>query len=59
MDYDAFNKTLGIVRELLAYVIDVRGLKLNEDLKYLNEDDVKALKEMLNANDLSRSNRNQ
>jgi hypothetical protein len=57
LDYDAFNKTLGIVRELLAYVIDVRGLKLNEDLKYLNEDDVKALKEMLNANDLSRSSR--
>jgi hypothetical protein len=57
LDHDAFNKTIKLVKDLRPFVNVVRGLKLNEDLKYLNEDDVKALKEMLNANNLSRSSR--
>ena len=49
LDHDAFNKTLAIVHELRAHVTNVRGLKLAEDLKYLRNNDVNALKEMLNG----------
>ena len=47
LDYDAFNKTLSIVKELRARVVDVSGLKLSEDLKYLCSKDLDALRGML------------
>ncbi len=49
LDHDAFVKTLKIIKELRPHVSNVRGLKLGDDLKYLRDNDVQSLKEMLNA----------
>jgi len=45
-DRDARDKTLSIIKELRPLVKKVQGLNLNDDLKYLHEDDVKVLEEI-------------
>lgn len=49
LDHDAFTKTVSIVKDLRPYLLNVRGLKLTDDLKYMRSNDVQALKEMLNG----------
>jgi|TARA_R110000823_G_scaffold315381_1_gene447293 hypothetical protein len=40
LDPDALPKTLAFAKELRGYVKDVRVLKLKDDLKYYNEEDI-------------------
>ena len=40
VDPDALPKTLAFAKELRGYVKDVRVLKLKDDLKYYNEEDI-------------------
>jgi selenophosphate synthetase-related protein len=49
LDPDALDKTMSIVKELRASISDVRGMKITDDLKYGNEEDIDKLKEMINA----------
>jgi hypothetical protein len=42
-DPDALPKILSFAKELRAYVNDVRVLRLQDDLKYRKEDDIKNL----------------
>jgi len=46
LDPDALPKVLGIVSELKPYVEEVKALRLSDDLKYKNPEDVKKLKEL-------------
>lgn len=48
LDYDAFNKTPKMVKELRGCINTVYGLKLYHDLKYCNVQDMDNLKEMIN-----------
>jgi hypothetical protein len=50
LDPDALDKTMSIVKELRASIPDVRGMKITDDLKYGNEEDIDKLKEMINGN---------
>jgi hypothetical protein len=50
LDPDALDKTMSIVKELRASISDVRGMKITDDLKYGNEEDIDKLKEMINGN---------
>jgi|TARA_R110000803_G_scaffold48597_1_gene101041 hypothetical protein len=43
LDPDALPKTLSFAKELRGYVKDVRVLRLTDDLKYKNEDDINNL----------------
>ena len=49
LDPDALDKTISIAKELRASISDVKALKIREDLKYGNEDDIEELKEMING----------
>ena len=40
LDPDALPKTLSFAKELRGYVNDVRVIKLNDDLKYRDENDM-------------------
>jgi hypothetical protein len=40
LDPDALPKTLSFAKELRGYVNDVRVIKLNDDLKYRDENDI-------------------
>jgi len=44
LDPDALPKTLQFAKELRAYISDVKVLRLNDDIKYQNPDDMKRLK---------------
>lgn len=44
LDPDALPKTLSFAKELRGHVDDVKVLKLNDDLKYKNEEDINRLK---------------
>ena len=46
LDPDALPKTLAFAKELKAYVKDVRVLKLEDDLKYLKNDDIDNLNKL-------------
>lgn len=43
LDPDALPKTLAFVRELKTHVPDVRALRLTDDLKYRNPQDLDSL----------------
>ena len=47
LDPDAMSKTLSIARELRGIVPEVRALKINDDLKYADEDDFYNLREQV------------
>jgi hypothetical protein len=50
LDPDALDKTMSIIMDLGDSIPSVRGLNLNDDLKYANEEDIDKLKEMINGN---------
>ena len=50
LDPDAIIKSLAISKELRGYVDNVRVLKLTDDLKYRNPEDMQALIELENPN---------
>jgi hypothetical protein len=47
LDPDAADKTMSIAKELRSVVSDAKALRLTDDLKYMNEDDINQLKELL------------
>jgi DNA primase len=47
LDPDASDKTMSITKELRSVVSDAKALRLTDDLKYMNEDDINQLKELL------------
>ena len=49
LDPDALPKTLSFAKELRGYVNDVKVLKLTDDLKYRNREDMKQLEEQING----------
>ncbi len=49
LDPDAILKSLEMVKELRNYVSNVKAIKLTDDLKYRNEDDLNKLKEVMNG----------
>jgi hypothetical protein len=46
LDPDALPKTLSFAKELRGYVNDVKVLRLTDDLKYRNEEDIRNLSQM-------------
>jgi ribosomal protein L37AE/L43A len=46
LDPDVLPKTISMSRELSAYVDHVKPLRLNDDLKYRNEDDIQKLEDI-------------
>tara|TARA_A100001201_G_C4003449_1_gene175258 strand:- start:263 stop:649 length:387 start_codon:yes stop_codon:yes gene_type:complete len=46
LDPDALPKVLGIVSELKPYVDEVKAVRLTDDLKYRNSEDLKTLGEL-------------
>jgi len=49
LDKDARDKTIKIVKELRANISNVSGLNLNDDLKYMQSEDLDNLQEMLHG----------
>ena len=47
LDPDALPKTLGLAKELQNVAENVKVLKLKDDLKYRNLEDIKKLENML------------
>ena len=47
LDPDAILKSLEMVKELRNYVSNVKAIKLTDDLKYRNEDDLNIVKEVV------------
>ncbi len=47
LDPDAMLKSLEMVKELRNYVSNVRAVKLKDDLKYKNEDDINIIREVV------------
>ena len=47
LDPDALRKTLSIANELRAYKNNVKVLKLKDDLKYRNEEDINNLHKLI------------
>jgi len=48
LDPDARNKTLSIIKELRPLVKTVQGLNIKDDLKYMLEEDVELLEQLVN-----------
>lgn len=49
LDPDALDKTISIAKELRVYVPDVKVMKIKDDLKYMRDEDMQDLEEMLYA----------
>ena len=47
LDPDALPKTLQVAKELKGWVIEVKVLKLTDDLKYAKDIDIKNLQELV------------
>jgi hypothetical protein len=49
LDYDAFNKTISLAKQLRVTIDDVSALMIKKDFKYRNSEDLTKLQEMING----------